>query len=70
MSLPRGSHSNCGSQPSGWEPFFFTPCSVCREAQLTAWILPPAANDASSAFQRAFNNLSVRFPNVHSTVSF
>lgn len=23
MSLPRGSHSNCGSQPSGWEPFFF-----------------------------------------------
>ena len=24
MSLPRGSHSNCGSQPSGWEPFFFT----------------------------------------------
>gem|GEM_PF-1333288 len=22
MSLPRGSHSNCGSQPSGWEPFF------------------------------------------------
>ena len=24
MSLPRGSHSNCGSQPLGWEPFFFT----------------------------------------------
>lgn len=23
MSLPRGSHSNCGSQPLGWEPFFF-----------------------------------------------
>lgn len=24
MSLTRGSHSNRGSQPSGWEPFFFT----------------------------------------------
>ena len=32
MSLPRGSHSNCGSQPSGWEPFFFAckPYRICN----------------------------------------
>lgn len=33
MSLPRGSHSNCGSQPSGWEPFFFL---------RNSYVFPPA----------------------------
>lgn len=32
MSLPRGSHSNCGSQPSGWEPFSLAanPIRICN----------------------------------------
>lgn len=50
MSLPRGSHSNCGSQPSGWEPFFFTlkqPALVFLHTKKSALVLrfsesPPA----------------------------
>lgn len=42
MSLPRGSHSNCGSQPSGWEPFFFTlkqPALVFLRTKKSALVL-------------------------------
>ena len=42
MSLPRGSHSNYGSQPSGWEPFFFTlkqPALVFLHTKKTALVL-------------------------------
>lgn len=42
MSLPRGSHSNCGSQPSGWEPFFFTlkePALVFLHTKKSALVL-------------------------------
>ncbi len=42
MSLPRGSHSNCGSQPSGWEPFFFTlkqPAIVFLHTKKTSLVL-------------------------------
>lgn len=42
MSLPRGSHSNCGSQPLGWEPFFFTlnqPALVFLHTKKSALVL-------------------------------
>lgn len=42
MSLTRGSHSNRGSQPEGWEPFFFTlkqPALVFLHTKKSALVL-------------------------------
>lgn len=59
MSLPRGSHSNCGSQPSGWEPFFFTlkqPALVFLHTKKSALVLrfsePPLARSVCALQKR------------------
>lgn len=61
MSLPRGSHSNCGSQPLGWEPFFFTlkqPALVFLYTKKSALVLrfsgPPPTHSVYALRERLY----------------
>lgn len=75
MSLSRGSHSNCGSQPSGWEPFFFTlkqPALVFSSPRNQLWffasqilhLLPLSLCSAGALVRRLsrlYRGLAVRY---------